>query len=353
MQEIRNNKKHMKLKWLSIVFAIAMVAAIVITSSVIGFQKPVISDLEQGQIDNVLPPEAELPVTDGEGNALDEAGVHPMPANLVFAKSAMSTAAETPPQTITLNATIKPENAGNKTVDWKAEFVNPSSAWATGKTVSDYISVTATADGSTTATVSCKAAFGEQIRITVTSRSNPRATAECKLDYLKRVTPASFYNGKFTIGQETGVTVSMDYGTGTVQGTVTYGAVTFSIPQEFQQDILSYTSQPAENMTFKTYTAQLTNGNCIVPDITSFFDVSNVPMEPYYNAFLNMTQKYIDRYNEGEKVKCYTATMPYTYTYNGKTIMEGTLSDEGDIFMIDLLEYKVEEIYIDNSTVVF
>ena len=45
MQEIQNNKKHTKLKWLSIVFTIAVVAAIVITSSVIGFQKHGISDL--------------------------------------------------------------------------------------------------------------------------------------------------------------------------------------------------------------------------------------------------------------------------------------------------------------------
>ena len=43
MQEIQNNKKHTKLKWLSIVFTIAVVAAIVITSSVIGFQKHAIN----------------------------------------------------------------------------------------------------------------------------------------------------------------------------------------------------------------------------------------------------------------------------------------------------------------------
>ena len=54
MQEIQNNKKHTKLKWLSIVFTIAVVAAIVITSSVIGFQKHGISDLEQGQADAII-----------------------------------------------------------------------------------------------------------------------------------------------------------------------------------------------------------------------------------------------------------------------------------------------------------
>ena len=92
----------------------------------------------------------------------------------------------------TLTATIEPADAVNKTVDWTVAFVNPSSAWASGKTVADYVTVTPESDGALTATVENLGAFGEQIKVTVTSRDNPEAFAECTVDYAKRIESASF-----------------------------------------------------------------------------------------------------------------------------------------------------------------
>lgn len=89
---------------------------------------------------------------------------------------------------ITLTATVKPVTADNKTVDWSVSFVDASSAWATGKTVTDYITVTPQSDGSTTATVQCLKDFGAQIKVTVTSRENAGAKAECTVDFAKRLT---------------------------------------------------------------------------------------------------------------------------------------------------------------------
>lgn len=86
-------------------------------------------------------------------------------------------------ETVTLTATVKPADAADKTVDWSVAFVNPSSAWAKGKTVTDYVTVTPTSDGALTAKVTCLKQFGEQIKITVTSRSNPAASAMCTADY--------------------------------------------------------------------------------------------------------------------------------------------------------------------------
>lgn len=60
-------------------------------------------------------------------------------------------------------------------------------AWASGKVATNYLSVTPTSDGSLTATVKCLQAFGEQIIITIRSRSNTSATASCTVDYYKRV----------------------------------------------------------------------------------------------------------------------------------------------------------------------
>lgn len=87
-----------------------------------------------------------------------------------------------------LTATIEPENASNKAVDWSVEFVDPSSSWASGKSVTDYVTVTPTSDGALTATVANLGAFGEQIKVTVTSRDNPEAKAECTVDYAQKVT---------------------------------------------------------------------------------------------------------------------------------------------------------------------
>ena len=92
-------------------------------------------------------PEASAPAVDENGNELDGDTVHKMPKAMLFTRAAE--------EGVTVNATVKPETATNKQVDWAVSFVNPESEWATGKTVTDYVTVTPTADGSTTATVKC------------------------------------------------------------------------------------------------------------------------------------------------------------------------------------------------------
>ena len=125
------------------------------------------------------------PAYDGAGNELVSGKVYPLSSNMVFtAPSAESPLAE---DGVTLQATVKPDTADNKAVDWAVAFVNPTSTWETGKSAADYVSVTPTSDGATTATVACAEAFGEQIKITVTSRSNPNAKAECVVDFMKRI----------------------------------------------------------------------------------------------------------------------------------------------------------------------
>ena len=93
----------------------------------------------------------------------------------------------------TLTATVTPANAANKAVDWSVAFVNPSSSWATGKTVTDYVTVTPTSDGALTATVECAQPFGEQIKVIVTHRENANATASCTADFMKILTGIRVY----------------------------------------------------------------------------------------------------------------------------------------------------------------
>ena len=131
-------------------------------------------------------------VMDGEGNAMMSGTTYAMPARMVFATTAaeVSNASEG----ITLTATIQPETAENKAVDWDVAFVNPSSSLASGKDVSNYVTVTPASDGALTANVNCLKAFGEQIKITVTSRANVNAKAECTLDYARRILDTALYS---------------------------------------------------------------------------------------------------------------------------------------------------------------
>lgn len=81
----------------------------------------------------------------------------------------------------------------NVPVKWKLEFVNPNSTWASGKSISDYVTVTPKSDFTRTVTITNKAPFGEQIRLTATLDNDSSKTASCIIDYVKR-----FGGGWFT-----------------------------------------------------------------------------------------------------------------------------------------------------------
>ena len=101
-----------------------------------------------------------------------------------------------------LTASVTPSDAGNKAVDWAIGFKNANAAWASGKTVTDYVTVMPTSEGSLTARVECKAAFGTQIVVTVTSRENRSASATCTADYQQRLLGYGFWFGNELNGEE-------------------------------------------------------------------------------------------------------------------------------------------------------
>ena len=167
----------------------------------IGLKKPA----KDPTADVVVMPDEDI-VSDSDGNKLNDGDFHPMPAGMLFAPSAM---ANTQDEEMTVNivATITPNDAANKAVDWTVAFVNASSVWANGKTATDYITAEPTTDGALTATVTCKAAFGEQIKITVTSRDNPEASASCTVDYKQQ------FEGYLFSASQTGKTPTLNNST--------------------------------------------------------------------------------------------------------------------------------------------
>ena len=139
---------------------------------------------------NENPPKTIPSVTDENGNDISGEKYYAMPAKMAF--TAATYADESGNEvnsavTANLIATITPNNAANKKVDWSAAFKNPESEWASGKTLSEYIGVTPAEDGSLMASVTCYQAFGEQVILTVTSRENAEATASCAIDYKQQL----------------------------------------------------------------------------------------------------------------------------------------------------------------------
>ena len=95
-----------------------------------------------------------------------------MAATPMMASTTTSTVSQT------LVATVYPSTATNKTVDWSVAWGDSSN----GGSVTDYVTVTPDADGSTNATVTCYQPFSGVIVITVTTRESGY-TAECLVTY--------------------------------------------------------------------------------------------------------------------------------------------------------------------------
>ena len=142
-------------------------------------------------------------IEEGEASGMKLMSMRIAPEN--YADYGISPMAETAYQ---LTATIMPENATNKAVDWTIAFVNAESEWATGKTVTDYVTVTPTADGALTANVECLQAFGEQVRVTVTSRDNTSVKANATVDYTEKLSAVKATFGSTVLTN--GMTKSFD-----------------------------------------------------------------------------------------------------------------------------------------------
>lgn len=118
---------------------------------------------------------------DDNGNLLKSGVKYAFQSSLNFAEASASAS-----DGITMTATIIPASALDKRINWTVEWVDSSSEWASGKTVTDYVTVTADSSDSRVATVNCLAPFGSQIKVVATSVANPSAKSYCTVDYLSK-----------------------------------------------------------------------------------------------------------------------------------------------------------------------
>ena len=183
--ELYEHKRSDTVKWVLTLFAFILVG-VMLAGIILGwFDKKDELPVEEEQTEQAA-------VTDGEGNAMDEDTVYPMPEKMSFSAAAFAqplaqfgepTGTVTSEQSVDvrIEAYVYPESAANKEVDF-------SVAWGNAPThgreqVSNYLTVTPDSDGSTTATMSCKKSFGDDtIIITVTTREGGY-TATCTVSF--------------------------------------------------------------------------------------------------------------------------------------------------------------------------
>lgn len=127
---------------------------------------------------------AEITVDHNEGFTLSETTAQ----NMKLSMTKLSALSASQSGGIALTANVMPETAGNKTVLWSAEWKNPSSSWANGKDVGDYVTMSAeTSESGESINVSCVKDFGEQIIIKAISESDEAVYATCTADYCQKI----------------------------------------------------------------------------------------------------------------------------------------------------------------------
>ncbi len=234
----------------------------------------------------------------------------------------------------TITATVTPSNATDKSLDWSVAWANASSSWATGKTVTDYFTVTPSSDGATTANWQCLKGFSEPIVVTATSRSNPDVSGTVNVDYVKRVTSltAAFSATELKWNTTYNVTFTPVYSEGTLQGTVTsYTNADIQLTEGFK-DAIEAKMQPAYVSTLSYYVP----ANFVYDDEAKTFQFDE--LSPFItfaksNAEKLTQMKVRDDFNNsftlaaGEYDDTQAIfTIDYVYSYNDTQYSMGTAS---------------------------
>lgn len=234
-----------------------------------------------------------LQLGESQGN-----GIKLMSATLLSTEYEAYGVAATAESAYTLTATITPSDAANHGVDWTLAWSNPSSTWASGKTVTDYVTVAISSSSSKIATVSCLQPFGTQVIITATSQDNPNVKATCTADYAQKVTAASLNIGNISVNfggsTEVQYEVCPDVNGpgGVLNATVTTDSV-YTIAEAFTKTVTF--TQPSD-------TEQWFNVNDLYPTGMAFTDssVTNWHGKEYYFDYAHDMKNWVIMQRAGD-----------------------------------------------------
>lgn len=257
------------------------------------------------------------------------------PKRMTFLKSARTSENAT----VSVSASITPENATVKSSQWDVNWVNAQSAWATDKAITDYL--TLTSDG-LNATLECLQPFGEQITlgVTVTDVRDNAKTATTTVDYMKRNSFSSVsYKPDEAVNVSTEINVNGYYVTGS------FAEWTADVNNEMKQ------ISDADNGWSQYKTTVTLNANdeikVVKGDGAKYFDGwelwsstadyahVNKESEGYGNLVIDKAGKYdiVFRSDKENEQSHQISIVPYTETLSTYTFGESyTLtSDDGNI----------------------
>ena len=106
-----------------------------------------------------------------------------------------TTAASTQEKLLTVTPT---PSTANIEIDWSVAFKNPSSTWASGKNVSNYVDLSPVV-GKPQAKIKPLAAFSEPVIVTAALKSDSSIKATCLCDYRKAITGFDLVLGNGTV----------------------------------------------------------------------------------------------------------------------------------------------------------
>ena len=346
-------------------FLTAMVVVLLLACvavGIVGWQSEGWQNWEKFKINNeTTEPETETPDGDNPGGMVTNV----QNSALMALATAAMTAADGAESSTTLTATIAPGESTNQSVDWEIAFVNPDSSWATGKTVTDYVTLNPTSDGALTATVNCLQPFGEQIIVKVISRDNPDAQATCSVDYIQKVSNVtlSFGNKTVNLGGDTnfvweinengvgeGGTTTVNYTVSdvyTIAGNYSHN-VSISLPSSQAARALKlngkmlFWSAPSNDITSTGFTLNcdfLKDYNCYVDGRTgtvALDELSPSQLMPYFqnidptNNILAEIKLTIS--GDNDKIYEYTSYICVTGYTNSATVMSVSLNSASIVF---------------------
>lgn len=157
---------------------------------------------------------------------------------------------------VNITSTVK-TTSGIRDVDYSYSWNDAQSEWATGKDVTDYISVNYDDDNPLTIKLVCQKPFGEKIVLVATSRADKSVFSQCTIDYGAKVNNVHMVvngdteygvfslnsNNKFLYKYTPNAynyfkSVTFDYGVGTVRPTVA-NLVSDVLPQYSVSNLLT------------------------------------------------------------------------------------------------------------------
>ena len=171
--EFKKHKASDMIKWIvAFILILALMASVAMIGlkvfGVIGKDKPA----EDPAAENVdVDPESALFNYETQGISV---------ARTALAASGSPTANTSKTQRFT--ATVQPAEAAQE-VNWALSFKNPSSEWATGKDINEYAQISVNSSNSCICDFTLKQAFGEQIILKASAKSDATKYCDVTIDY--------------------------------------------------------------------------------------------------------------------------------------------------------------------------